>query len=150
VVQLFSLGIMDAKNPNERSGRAKNWLLIVVILGILFLFAYFTVVDRRIEFWLKARSGQPIVQAIKEYHTQTGDYPSALVALVPKYLPVAPDIADRQHDKFSGWEYWMTTNGTTVSYTLIQYMGRGTVEYEPPNWIGEWGDGIKIMLIKNR
>jgi hypothetical protein len=141
---------MDAKHPSEKSRHARNWLLFGAILLGLFLCVYFSVVDRRIEFWLKARSGQPIVQAIEQYHTQTGDYPARLAALAPKYLPTVPDMADRTHGKFSGWEYWTTTNGVMVSYTLIQYMGRGTVEYELPNWIGEWGDGYKIVLIRNK
>jgi hypothetical protein len=88
------------------------------------------------DFQAQARAGQPIVRAIEEYREQTGNYPASLTNLVPNYLSAVPGTADLSSYKLAGWIYRTVTNGSLVSYNLRYYMGRGKVEYEPPNWIG--------------
>src|SRR5437773_11697957 len=105
----------------------------------IFLFvacAFLSACSRTPEFVAQAQAGQPIVGAIDQYRKQTGSYPAALSDLVPKYLAAAPDVPDRSKNKFTGWDYSPVTNGSVVSYSLRYYMGKGGVEYEPPNWIG--------------
>lgn len=102
--------------------------------------------DRTSEFEAQAKAGQPLVRAIEAYRRDTGRYPARLAELAPKYLPeVASDPSDLHH-KFSGWEYSTLTNSAgTVWYDLYYFMGKGGVEYDPPNWIGD-DDGHKKVL----
>jgi len=92
--------------------------------------------SRSAEFKAQPEAGQPIVRAINSYYKQTGNFPPSLAALMPQYLPTVPDRRDKLQHKFSGWDYCLVTNGKTVSFRLRYYMGRGGVEYQPPNWIG--------------
>jgi hypothetical protein len=89
------------------------------------------------------------VHAIDEYKKENGTYPQSLIQLAPKYLPRSPDIPDATNGKFAGWDYVITTNGTIVSYTLRYYMGRGGVEYEPPNWIRN-NEGSREIILRNK
>jgi hypothetical protein len=90
--------------------------------------------SRTSEFKKQAELGQPIVRAIEDYHKQTGSYPASL---------------DELHQKLSGWDYRTVTNGTAVSYSLRFYMGKGGVEYQPPDWIGN-DEGQKTVILSNR
>ena len=69
--------------------------------------------------------------------------------LVPKYLATVPDVPDRSKGKFTGWDYSPETNGLVVSYSLRYYMGKGGVEYEPPNWVGN-DEGNKTIILSNK
>jgi hypothetical protein len=80
---------------------------------------------------------------------ETGSYPESLSALVPKYLAAVPEMPDRSEHNFTGWDYSRTTNGLEVSFTLRYYMGRGGVEYVPPDWIGN-DEGHRIVLLSNK
>ena len=104
--------------------------------------------SRTSEFKAQAQAGQPIVRAINAYHEQTGSYPPSLVALVPKFLPTVPDMPDESKHKFSGWDYSLDRNGTNVSFSLRYYMGKGGVEYHPPNWIGN-DEGHESVILSN-
>ena len=101
------------------------------------------------EFRAKAESGQPVVHAIEEFKIQTGNYPNSLSDLVPKYLRELPETRDETNSKFDGWEYERVTNGARSSYGLRYYMGRGGVEYEPPNWIGN-DEGHRAVILSNK
>jgi type II secretory pathway pseudopilin PulG len=128
----------------------KRILLVGVIVALLigiggigvlrFLFG------RTRQFQKQAEAGQPIVRAIEAFQKQTGSYPTSLTDLAPKFLPSVPDIPDKTKGKFEGWDYAMETNGTSVSYTLRYYMGRGGVEYRAPHWIGNNEGSRKIVL----
>ena len=100
------------------------------------------------EFRARAKAGQPLVRAIEAFRSDTGHYPTSLHELVPKYLPEFPSKPDDPHAKFSdcnGWEYFTMTNGETVSYSLSYPLGKGGVEYEAPNWIGD-DDGHRTVI----
>jgi hypothetical protein len=84
-----------------------------------------------------------------EYHKQIGSYPTSLTNLKPKYLATLPEVADREHDKITGWDYQTITKSATISYSLRYYMGRGGVEYEPPEWIGN-DEGHRTVILKNK
>jgi hypothetical protein len=120
--------------------------LTLAVCGFIVLHLLF---DRTREFRTKAEAGQPIVRAIEEFKVRTGNYPTSLSALVPSYLPVMPDTPDIPNHKFGGWEYQTETNGGQVSYSLRCDMGRGGVEYEPPNWIGN-DEGHKVVILRNK
>jgi hypothetical protein len=122
-------------------GSALGLVLAGVCYGLLFL-----AFDRTHEFRAKAREGQPIVRAIEQFRIQTGRYPASLTDLAPKYLPTVPELPDESQHKFSGWEYQTATNGEAVSYRLSYYMGRGGVEYEAPNWIGNDEGHTTVVL----
>jgi hypothetical protein len=63
-------------------------------------------------------------------------------------LAAVPDLPDKSQHKYSGWDYRTATNGIEISYTLSYYMGRGGVEYESPNWIGD-DEGHKTVILSN-
>jgi hypothetical protein len=86
------------------------------------------------------------VRAIESCRQQTGSYPTNLAGLVPRFLAVVPDQPDRSSHEFSGWEFELVTNATVVTYRLRYYMGKGGVEYEPPNWIGNDEGHRKVVL----
>ena len=93
---------------------------------------------RKDEYKAQAKLGQPIVNAIVDYQTQTGNYPTSLDALPQKY---------------SGWTYETytyknSTNGAEISYMLRYRFGKGGVEYEPNRWIG--GDKGHYVLLDVR
>ena len=122
----------------------------LVILGVCGIFVPRLMFDRTREFRAQAQVGQPIVRAIEEFRKQTGNYPSSLTDLVPKYLPRLPDPdMPRRHRHISYvWDYYTVTNGTAVSYNLNCFMGKGGVDYDPPVWQGN-DDGHKIFLFRN-
>ncbi|HEX5400545.1 MAG TPA: hypothetical protein VFY06_15970 [Verrucomicrobiae bacterium] len=130
----------------RRSNR--RLLLLLLTVSVTGLFVLHTLIDRTREFRAQAEAGQPIVRAIEDYHRQTGSYPASLTDLAPKYLPTAPDIANESQHKHVGWDYRLVTNGAVVSYRLLYYMGRGGVEYDPPNWIGN-DEGRKKIILSN-
>ena len=136
--------------------RPRSSLRILLLLGGAFLLLSVCGVtglrlmfSRTREFRAQAEAGQPIVRAIEEFRRHTGTYPASLADLVPKYLPTVPDLPNEPEHKFSGWDYQAVTNGTVVSYTLKYYMGKGCVEYRPPNWIGN-DEGTRTILLKNK
>jgi hypothetical protein len=120
-------------------------LVAMVVVGFLGLHL---LVSRTFEFRAQAHRGQPIVRAIEDFKKQTGFYPVALADLVPKHLPIAPDIPNYPNHKYQGWEYRTVTNGGAVTYSLRYYMGRGGVEYEPPVWFGN-NEGHRSVLLRN-
>jgi hypothetical protein len=120
-------------------------LSILVVLGVL---AMLSACSRAPEFRAQALAGQPIVSAVEKYCSDTGSYPESLSALVPKYLAAVPDTPDLSKDKFTGWDYTRTTNGLVVSYALRYYLGKGGVEYEPPNWMGN-DEGHRTVILSN-
>ena len=95
------------------------------------------------EFLAQARRGQPIVRANEQYRNEVGQPPVAITNLVPKYLSRMPDVTDPQSQRSDGWDYVTKTNGT---YTLRYYMGRGGVEYAPPDWYGNEEGIIEVIL----
>ena len=111
----------------------------LLVAGACYILIYLAF-DRTSEFRTQAKLGQPIVQAIDEYHKQIGNYPTSLADLTPKYLTTLPDI---------GWYYQIITNGSTISYHLMYYMGKGGVEYVPSDWIGN-DEGHKTVILINR
>jgi hypothetical protein len=118
-----------------------------VLLGICGVAGLQLVLSRTREFRAQAQAGQPIVRAIEQFRKQTGSYPASLADLAPKYLPTVPDVLNESQQKFSGWDYQIVTNGTAVSFALRYYMGRGGVEYEPPNWIGN-DEGHRTVILR--
>ena len=121
---------------------------VFVLLGICGVAVLRLVFSRAGEFRVQAQAGQPIVRAIEEFRKQTGSYPPSLSDLAPKYLAAVPDLPDKSQHKYSGWDYRTATNGIAVSYTLSYYMGRGGIEYEPPNWIGD-DEGHRTVILSN-
>jgi len=121
-------------------GSIAGLVVAAVLYGLLY-----AGLDRTRAFRAQARAGQSIVEAIDEFHRHTGRYPGSLAELVPDYLHAAPDVPDRERHKDGGWDYGVVTNGLAVSYKLRYYMGRGGVEYEPPNWIGNDEGHRKII-----
>jgi len=119
-----------------------------VLLGICAIVGLRLLASRTLEFRAQAQAGQAIVRAVEDFRKQTGGYPASLADLSPKYLPTILDLPDESQNKFKGWEYRVVTNGLAVSYTLRYYMGRGGVEYEPPNWVGN-DEGHKAIILKN-
>ena len=101
------------------------------------------------EFKTQAELGQPIVRAIEDDHNQMGSYPASLADLTLKYLTTAPDIPDKRQHKFIGWDYCIITNRAAVSYSLRYCMGKGGVEYEPPDWFGN-DEGNRKVVLSNR
>ena len=104
--------------------------------------------SRTAEFRARAKAGQPLVRAIEAFRRDTGHYPTSLHELVPKYFPGFPSIPSDPRARGSdsdGWEYY--TRGTD-SYSLYYFMGKGGVEYDPPNWIGD-DDGNRKVLSLN-
>src|ERR1017187_1331245 len=83
------------------------------------------------KFKAQAKLGQPIVRAIEDYHTQTGNYPTSLDALPQKY---------------SGWTYQTFTNGAVIFYALKYRIGQGGVEYEPSRWVGGSNEAHIVLL----
>ncbi|MDI6739524.1 MAG: hypothetical protein QME74_04075 [Candidatus Edwardsbacteria bacterium] len=120
--------------------------LPILILGVITLLP---ACSRNGEFRAQAQAGQPIIRAIEEFRKQTGSYPASLADLVPKYLPAVPDVPDASKRKFEGWEYHTVTNNEAVSYSLRYYMGKGGVEYEPPNWVGN-DEGRRTVILSKR
>ena len=138
--------IRDAK-AIRRSNR--RLLLLLLVVGAIALSILHILVDRTREFWAQAEAGHPIVRAIEDYYKQTGVYPTSLVDLAPKYLPAVPDMPDESRHKFIGWDYRIVTNGMVVSYRLRYSMGRGGIEYKPPNWIGN-NEGRERIILRNQ
>ncbi len=103
--------------------------------------------DRTQEFRLQAKMGQPIIKAINQFKNDTGQLPSSLTNLYPKYLPRLPDLPDKQARKLSGWEYFPVTNGPETTFVLRFYMGRGGVEYMPTNWFGNTEGQRKVLKL---
>ena len=136
---------MRTRNPVRDLFVVFAALLVLGVCGIVALQLLFS---RTREFRAKARAGQPIVQAIETFRKQTGNYPASLAELAPKYLPAMPDIQQDEHYKYGSWEYRVVTNGGVVSYSLRSYMGRGGIEYEPPNWIGN-DEGSTTIVLRN-
>lgn len=104
---------------------------------------------RTSEFRATAKAGQPIVEAIEKFQTDTGHYPGALADLAPRYLPTQPEVPDREQHRFRGWDYELRTNDQGASFSLRYYLGRGGVEYEAPNWIGN-NEGSREVVIKGQ
>lgn len=117
----------------------------VILVGAM---ACVSACSRTPEFLTQAQAGQPIVRAIEAYRAQTGTYPTSLTNLVPRFLAKTPDMPDRLNRKFSGWDYCPVTNSLGSSYTLRYYMGKGGVEYTPPNWVGN-DEGTRTVILKN-
>jgi hypothetical protein len=86
------------------------------------------------KFKTQAEFGQPIVRAIEDYHKRTGSYPRSL---------------DELPEKFSGWDYRTVSNGLASSYRLRFNMGKDSIEYEPPDWIGN-EEGRRTVVLSNR
>lgn len=120
--------------------------LLVGICGLLLLNLMFS---RTPEFRAQAQAGQPIVRAIEDFRKDTGNYPTSLADLVPKYLPALPEMADLARHKYDGWNYERVTNGGRISCRLSYYMGRGGVVYEPPVWYGI-DEGRKRVLFRKQ
>ncbi len=118
------------------------------ILVFIWALAMLPACSRAPEFRAQALAGQPIVSAIEKYRTDTGSFPESLSALVPKYLAAVPETPDPSKDKFTVWDYTRTTNSLGVSYALRYYLGKGGVEYEPPNWMGN-DEGHKTVILSN-
>jgi hypothetical protein len=136
---------MRARNP------VRDFLVVaavLLILGFCGIVALRLLFSRTREFRAQARVGQPIVRAIQDFRKQTGSYPISLAELAPKYLPTVPDIQQDEHYKYGSWEYHVVTNGAVVSYSLRSYMGRGGVEYQPPNWIGN-DEGSRAIILSD-
>jgi hypothetical protein len=102
--------------------------------------------DRSLAFQKKVQEGTPIVRAIEKFRKDTGAYPASFTDLTPKYLPASPsDIIAKPQYYYRDWEYYTITNGTTVSYHLYYFMGKGGVDYTPPVWRGD-NDGHKRVI----
>ena len=86
------------------------------------------------------------MRAIESFRRQTGSLPASLAELAPKYLATVPIVSDNSKPNLRGWEYRLVTNGVVVSYNLRYYLGRGGVEYEPPNWMGNDEGNRKVIL----
>ena len=114
------------------------------VCGIIAIKLFFS---RTNEFCNQAKVGQPIVHAIEQFRRQEGRYPKTLAELVPEYLPAEPNILNKDHGQYAAWEYSVITNGNNISFKLRCYMGRGGIEYDPPNWIGD-NEGHKEVLLK--
>jgi hypothetical protein len=119
--------------------------VLVCFCGVLALGLMF---NRTREFRAQANAGQPIVKAIEAFRKETGTYPASLTELVPKYMSAVPDMPDKANHKWRGWDFRTETNGTSVTYGLRYYMGRGGVEYEPPVWMGN-DEGHRTVLLRN-
>ena len=127
----------------------RNLLIVVassVVVGVCGILALHLMFNRTSEFRLQAQAGQPIVRAIESFRRQTGSLPASLAELAPKYLPTVPIVSDNSKPNLRGWEYRLVTNGVVVSYNLRYYLGRGGVEYEPPNWMGNDEGNRKVIL----
>ena len=135
--------IQEAQIISRRNRKLVLLVMVVFVLGFVVLHA---LLDRTHEFRAQAQAGQPIVRAIEDYHKQTGN---SLAELAPSYLVTIPDRPDKSQHRLSGWEYRIVTNGTAVSYSLSYYLGRGGIEYEPPNWIGNH-EGHKTVILSNQ
>ena len=120
--------------------------LVVAVVCFLILHLAF---DQTSAFRAQAELGQPIVRAIEDFHGQSGVYPSSLTDLAPKYLATVSGIPNESQHKFIGWEYRMVTNGMAVTCTLRHSMGKGGVEYEPPDWFRN-DEGTRIVVLSNR
>jgi hypothetical protein len=127
-------------------GNWKPWTVPLACIVIFFVLR--ALVDRTGAFRAQAKAGQPIVRAIESYRKQTGNYPTSLVDVVPKYLETIPDMPDESHQIFNGWDYQIVTNHAKQSYSLRYYMGRGGVEYKPPVWYGN-DEGTRTVILKN-
>ena len=130
--------------------RRATWMTVagsfaLIAGGILTLHL---LLDRTREFKACAVTGQSIVRAIERFQQQTGTYPACLADLVPHYLPSAPEQPDRANHKYTGWDYVLMTNAGVVAYRLGCYLGRGGVDYEPPNWVGN-DEGRKQVILSN-
>ena len=124
-------------------------LFVVLILCLCGIFALRLLFGRTHQFQAQAQLGKPIDRAIDEYRKQTGNYPLSLADLAPKFLPAVPDLPDESKQKFEGWDYRVVTNHTTVSFELRYYMGRGGIEYDPPNRIGN-DEGHRTVILSNK
>ena len=71
------------KGPANRGFRRLAVMLVVPALT----FAYVSEVDQRIP-----QNATPLTQAIESFQRETGAYPEALEALVPKHLAELPDV----------------------------------------------------------
>jgi hypothetical protein len=148
------LGGVPAAGPESSRGPGLPRPVVLIIAGILMLLSVCGVAGLRFmfsrprQFRAQAQAGQPIVQAIEQFRIKTGSYPATLADLAPKYLPMVPDVPNGSQQKLSGWDYQTVTNGAAVSYTLRYYMGRGGIEYEPPNWIGN-DEGHRTIILRN-
>ncbi len=65
----------------DRKSMIQVSLIFIAMVGVYFLFY-----DRTLQFYLQARRGQPIVQALEQYRHVMGHYPESLTDLVPTYL----------------------------------------------------------------
>ncbi|MEI6392587.1 MAG: hypothetical protein WCT12_15960 [Verrucomicrobiota bacterium] len=133
------------------SSRLRTVLMVsgaLLLLGVCGVIGLRLMFSRTREFRAQARAGQPILRAIEAFRKQTGSYPASLADLAPKYLAVVPELPDESQSRFTGWDYRTVTNGVAVSYTLRYYMGRGGVEYEPPNWTGN-DEAHRTIILKN-
>ena len=138
--------------PDRRAaGTFRDLLRTLVVIGLAGasgMVALRLFFSRAGEFRAKAREGQPIVRAVEEFRRQTGAYPQSLADLVPRFLPTLPELPDRAQHKFDGWDYYPVSNGTSTSFRLRYYLGRGGIEYEPPRWIGN-DEGRRTVLPSN-
>jgi hypothetical protein len=102
--------------------------------------------DRSRAFRKKVKEGTPIVRAIEQFHKDTGSYPASVAELAPKYLSaeVATNVVNFPHP-FRRWGYYTFANGEAVSYSLTYFMGKGGVDYTPPNWTGD-NDGHRMVI----
>jgi len=97
---------------------------------------------------MQAKAGQLIVGAIEAYKRQSGSYPASLDELAPIHRPTIPGLRTSAGSQFEGWQYQIVTNRVTVSYRLSFYLGRGGIEYQTPNWVGN-DEGRLSVIMRN-
>jgi hypothetical protein len=132
-----------------RTRLSRTQTIILCLAGALCAYFFWGLAAVPIRYFTVARSGRPIAQAIEQFRKINGHYPASLRELAPKYLSTPPDEANWEARKYSGWEYRIVTNRGVESFSLRYYLGRGGVEYEPPNWIAN-SEGDRSVIMKDK
>ncbi len=149
------------KQLNLQTRRRVNWYwvavasaLILVLVAVLtavcigfVVFAFgpgsprYVAVDDDARLTKVAETALPLIDAIRRYHEEYGEYP-AVIAATHQFL--SGSVIDTQGDKIDGWTYFPTADATgfTLSKSLgwdpmLNYQWNGT----SGKWVYDPGDG---------
>ncbi len=87
-------------------------LVVGVVLPVTFL-ASISIGETRSPETVTEKNGDRIVQALEQYHLETGTYPTELTGLAPVYLAALPEALTTQG---TGWLYTSNDKQYTLGY----------------------------------
>jgi hypothetical protein len=157
---IFLLASYCAIRTRGRNARV-NWLMIALGMAIAWPSTYYAyrsgLESRRVRLEQAADRGRAVIDALHDFKADRGEYPDTLGALVPDYLPSAPETGMllfrrfeylRQPDRglhrgCKGYQLGIVCPMTVFSWDFLFYWPNDDYPFElhasEVKTIGDWG-----------